>query len=131
MAKVNKFIFWTPRILLIVFALFLVIFSFDVFDSASGLGEILIGLLIHNLPSFVLLIILIISWKHDLIGGIIFMILGAARVVGTIVSLAMVPIGMINPMLIIGSMVSLLIGILFLLGWKQKKKSVKHKNKNK
>lgn len=122
MTRVNKFIFWTPRILLILFALFLAIFSLDVFDSASNLSEILIGLFMHNLPSLVLLVILIISWKNDLVGGIIFLTLGVACVIGTIVALSMSSVGLINPMLIIGSVVTLLIGILFLVGWRQKEK---------
>ena len=58
MAKVNKFIFWTPRILAILFILFLAMFSLDVFESASGFGEILVGLFIHNIPAMILLVVL-------------------------------------------------------------------------
>lgn len=120
--KINKFIFWTPRILIILFALSLAIFSLDVFDSASSFSEILIGLFIHNIPSLALLAILIISWKHDLVGAIIFMTLGVACVIGTIVALSMASSRVINPMLIIGSVITLLIGLLFLAGWFKKKK---------
>jgi hypothetical protein len=122
MKKINNFIFWTPRILLLIFALFLVIFSFDVFDSATSVGEIILALFLHNLPSMILLIILGISWKHDLVGAIIFMIFGIACVVGIIISLAIVPVTAMNPMFIIGSIVFLFIGILFLVGWYKKRK---------
>jgi len=130
--KPNRFIFWTPRILLILFALFLVIFSFDIFDSATGLSEILLGLFMHNIPSMVLIAILIVSWKHDLVGALIFMALGTLCVIGAIISLLMLnreatygPMtidGIINPMWIIGSVVFFIIGGLFLAGWHEKKK---------
>jgi len=127
MAKINKFIFWTPRILLILFILFLAIFSLDIFGNNYTFWETVVGLFMHNLPSLILLVILIISWKHDLIGGIIFMTLGTVCVIGTIVALAISSGGMINPMFIMGSIVFLLIGILFLMSWQQKRKRVKLK----
>lgn len=122
MAKVNKFVFWTPRILVILFIFFLALFSLDVFEGDYGFLGTILGLFMHNLPSLILLVILIISWKHDLVGGIIFMTLGIACVIGTIIALAMSSSEFINPMLIIGSIVFLLIGVLFIAGWKQKKK---------
>lgn len=108
----KKLLFWLPRILIILFALFLAIFSFDVFDSASGLKEILLGLFMHNLPSLTLIILLIISWKHDLIGGIIFMILAALCLVGTFINLF---VGWPNPIFIIGTVIFSSIGVLFLI----------------
>ena len=120
--KINRFIFWTPRIFVILFALFLAIFSLDVFDSAVGLSQILVGLLLHNIPSLVLLVFLIVSWNHDLLGGIIFMILGVACVIRTIIALLMSPSWIINPIFIIGSIVFLFIGSMFLVGWYRKRK---------
>ncbi|MFA5887309.1 MAG: hypothetical protein WC852_01185 [Candidatus Nanoarchaeia archaeon] len=112
--KINKALFWAPRIALIVFALFLAIFSLDVFDSASGFSQILIGLLMHNIPSFVLIALLLISWKHELRGGIIFMTIGIACIIWAITTLLMFPTKAINPISIIGSIVFLTIGALFL-----------------
>jgi len=122
MAKINKFIFWTPRILIILFALFLAIFSLDIFEGNYGFWGTIGGLFIHNLPSLILLISLIISWKRDLIGAIIFMSLGVLCIIGVIVALSMSSRGLTNPIWIIGSVVTLFIGFLFLAGWKQKKK---------
>lgn len=118
----NKFLFWTPRIIIIIFVLFLAIFSFDVFDSASSFWEILLGLFMHNIPSLILVVILILSWKNDKVGAIIFLILGCACLIGLIVALIISPEAKFNPMLIIGSVIFLLIGGLFLLGWKKSKK---------
>ncbi len=68
---IMKIIYWLPRILSIGFVLFLSLFSLDVFSEYSGWNAVL-PLLIHLLPSFVLLGAVAISWKRDLIGAIIF-----------------------------------------------------------
>jgi len=122
MSGINKWVFWAPRIFLILFILFLAIFSLDIFEGNYGFWGTILGLFMHNLPSLILLIILIISWKHELVGGIIFMTLGTICFVGAIIFLVISPNLRFNPILIIGSIVFLLIGILFLIGWKQKKK---------
>jgi hypothetical protein len=51
-------------------------FAFDVFDPELTIWQQILALLIHLIPSFVLLAILIIAWKWELIGGIIFMFIG-------------------------------------------------------
>lgn len=114
---INRFVFWTPRILIILFALFLAIFSLDVFELASNAGELAMGLFMHNIPSLVLLLMLLISWKYDVIGAAVFMTVGIACAVETVVALVMSSGEAINPILIIGGTVTLFIGILFLIGW--------------
>lgn len=74
--KPNKFIYWTPRILSILFLCFLALFSLDVFDSASTPGQIIIGLIMHNLPVFALLAVLLIAWKYEIVGAIFFTLAG-------------------------------------------------------
>ncbi len=68
----NRFIYWTPRILGILFVLFLMLFSLDVFEPKRTVGEIAIGLFMHNIPALILLSLLIVSWKHELVGAISF-----------------------------------------------------------
>ncbi len=60
---------WAPRILLILFALFLALFSLDVFDEGKGAGAIAVDLLAHNLPSLLLLAILAAAWRRPAIGA--------------------------------------------------------------
>lgn len=69
---IEKIIYWMPRILSIGFAIFLSLFSFDVFSEYSGLSAIL-PFLIHLVPSFVLLGVALISWKYDWVGVFIFL----------------------------------------------------------
>ena len=51
-------IFWLPRILSIIFILFLTMFSLDIFGNGYSFWEIVVGLLVHNIPSLILLIVL-------------------------------------------------------------------------
>ena len=74
--RINRFIYWTPRILGIIFILFLMMFSLDVFEPGLTVWQIIIGLFMHNLPALILLIFLIISWKYEIVGGIVFILVG-------------------------------------------------------
>jgi len=74
--KINKFIYWTPRILSIIFICFLTLFSFDVISPELSFGQIVLGLFMHNIPVFILLIVLIISWKHEIVGGVALILAG-------------------------------------------------------
>lgn len=61
----SSFIYWAPRILAILFLVFLDLFSLDVLEFARTPGDIFIGLLMHNIPVFLLTGLLIIAWKHE------------------------------------------------------------------
>lgn len=71
-----KIIHWAPRILCILAILFLGLFALDSFDPKYTLWQQLQKFFIHLIPNFVLIIFLIIAWKRELIGGLIFMALG-------------------------------------------------------
>ncbi len=118
--KPNKFIYWTPRILSIIFISFLLLMSIDVFDGQSSAKDIVIGLFMHNIPAFILLIILIISWKREIFGGIAFILAGILY----IILLARNPFEwfyLVWALQISG--IAFFIGTLFLIGWFKKKKN--------
>lgn len=116
MKKASKIIFWAPRILIILFSLFLAVFSLDIFDADYGFWGTILGLFMHNIPSIILAVLLIISWKHELIGAIIFALIGFAGIVGTLI----IPeASRFNPIMIIAGIVTLLAGILFFIDWKK------------
>jgi hypothetical protein len=50
-------------------------FAFDSFSSDDNIWKQLLEFLIHLIPSYVLLIVLLIAWKFELIGGIIFILI--------------------------------------------------------
>ncbi len=67
---------WFPRILSIVFILFLSLFATDVFFMEGPLLKKLTGFLIHLIPSFCLLFFLRVAWREPKKGGYLFLILG-------------------------------------------------------
>ena len=72
--KTSKLL-WIPRVLAIVFILFISLFALDSFPGKAPFVKELLGFLIHLIPSYVLIIILMISWKKPVIGGVIFILL--------------------------------------------------------
>src|SRR4030042_3716474 len=68
----KRTLFWTPRILCIVFAMFLSLFAFDVFSEGHSLWKTILALLIHIAPVFLLIIVLVISWRWEWVGAILF-----------------------------------------------------------
>lgn len=116
--KVNKFIYGAPRMLSIILILFLALFSLDIFDSCNNFLNCSLGLLIHNLPSLILLVILIISWKYEIAGAISFILAGLLYI--ATVAIRQGVILAISWGIIIAGPV-FLIGILFLINWKKKK----------
>jgi hypothetical protein len=119
--KISKFVYWTPRILSIIFLLFLALFSLDVFEPGLSFWQITLGLFMHNIPVFFLLAILIISWKREIVGGIAFILAGILYIATMIIRTDNFQWYMISYSLIIAGP-AFLIGILFLIGWKKKNK---------
>jgi len=118
MAKVSKFIVWTPRVLSILFIIFLGLMSLDVFDENIGFWGAALGLFIHNIPAIILSIVLIISWKHEIVGGIIFILSGLLYILFAIIRAETWQIALLWILQISG--IAFLIGILFLIGWRKK-----------
>lgn len=114
----SKFVYWAPRVLSILFILFLAMFSLDVFEGGRGFWETALAFLMHNIPVFILTAVLIISWKYEIVGGIVFILAGLLYIVSLLR----------NPfewyMLAWAAQISgiaFFIGILFLIGWRKKR----------
>ena len=124
--KINKFIYWTPRILSIIFILFLAVFSLDVFDENLGFWGTILGLFMHNIPVFILAIVLWISWKREIVGGIIFTLAGLLYVAIMVVNMLknQFQLYMVSWNFIVAGP-AFLIGILFIINWLKKRKNEK------
>ena len=74
---------WVARILCILAIAFISLFAVDVFTEGASLslGQKIVAFLMHMIPSFVLIIALIIAWKHELVGGILIALIGLATAV--------------------------------------------------
>jgi len=123
--RVGRFWYWAPRILAILFILFLTMFSLDIFEGNYGFWGTIVGLFMHNIPSLILLIILLISWKYEIVGGIVFILAGLLYTSISIIRLIMsTPVEwyMLSWSLIIAGP-AILTGILFLICWVKKDKN--------
>ena len=63
---------WTPRALAILFTIFLSTFALDVFGEGLGLWRTIGTLLLHLVPSFVVLLALIVAWRRGRAGAALF-----------------------------------------------------------
>lgn len=72
----RQFLFWTPRVLTILFILFLGLFALDVFDEGYSFGETLLALFMHLIPNLLLVLVLVLAWKWEWIGAVLFAALG-------------------------------------------------------
>ena len=76
MKKYVKVFHWLPRIICILAILFVSLFAADAFAPELTIWQQLGAFVIHLIPSFILLAFLIVAWKWEYIGGIIFIIIG-------------------------------------------------------
>ncbi|MFH1134386.1 MAG: hypothetical protein V1735_07925 [Nanoarchaeota archaeon] len=128
--KISGFVYWTPRILSILFVLFLMLFSLDVFGNGYTFWQTVLGLIMHNIPAFILLAVLIISWKREIVGGIVFTLAGLLYCLLTVIrAQSTLPLYMVILWALPIAFPALLIGILFLVGWKKKRAGAGHKKK--
>jgi len=119
--KISKGLFWTPRIAAILFILFISMFALDIFDSNLGFWGTILGLFMHLIPSFIMIITLWISWKHEWLGGIVFILLGLLYIFMTLRSGIEWYIALSWSMTIAGP--ALFVGILFLINWNKKRRN--------
>ena len=115
----KKIIYWTPRILSIIFIAFLVLFSLDIFDESLGFWGTVVGLFMHNIPALVLLVVLVISWKREWLGGIVFILAGILYIFLTLKRVPNISIAFSWSLIIAGP--AFLVGLLFLNDWFRKK----------
>jgi hypothetical protein len=72
----KNLLYWSPRILAILAILFMMMFSLDCFEM--GGKDALICLLMHNIPALIIAGVLVLAWKWELIGGILFIAVSIA-----------------------------------------------------
>ena len=106
--SVRRLLFWTPRIVVLLFAAFLSLFALDVFGEGYGFWMTLGALLIHLLPTWVLLGALVLFWRQERAAAICFLLFAAW----------MLTMGNVWFVTLFLAGLPLLISILFLLNWR-------------
>jgi hypothetical protein len=109
--RLAKIIHWAPRIAALLIIFFLSLFSLDVFEMEGTPLELLGGFLIHNIPSLVLLLLLIFAWKRPVVGFAAFLAAAALFAIFFVRSLEALP------SLLLFVLPILLIGVLFYADW--------------
>lgn len=72
----KRILYWAPRVLSILFVLFISVFALDVFSEGYGFGETVLALLIHLIPTFIVIIALVFAWRREWIGAVMFIASG-------------------------------------------------------
>ena len=67
---------WLPRIICILAILFVSMFAADAFAPGLTIWQQLGAFFMHLIPSYILIAFLVLAWKRELIGGIIFIVIG-------------------------------------------------------
>ncbi|NQT25137.1 hypothetical protein HQ585_07275 [candidate division KSB1 bacterium] len=106
----RNIIFWTPRVLCMLYALFLSIFALDVFGKGQALHTTLLAFVIHLIPTFLILLLLLIAWRWEWIGTVVSIGLAVFYMLWTRGEFP------IQTYLIMSGPL-LLVGFLFILGW--------------
>lgn len=115
----KRILYWMPRILSTLFVLFLFAMSLDIISPELGAWQIAVGMLMHNIPAIILLGVLFISWKYEIVGGIVFILAGLLYIIFTAHSEIPWYLMISWSMTIAGP--AFLIGILFLVDWYHRK----------
>ncbi len=72
----RKLLFWSPRVICILFTIFLSLFAFDVFDGRLGFWQTTLAFLMHLMPVGALVLVLLATWRWEWIGAACFPALG-------------------------------------------------------
>ena len=67
---------WSARVICILAILFVSLFALDSFDPELTIWEQISDFLIHLTPTYILIVLLVVAWKWEQIGGVLFIILG-------------------------------------------------------
>ncbi len=68
----KRVLFWSPRIFAVLFALFISVFALDVFSESRGFWWAVLALQVHLIPVGILLIVLLLAWRWEWIGAVLF-----------------------------------------------------------
>jgi hypothetical protein len=110
---VRGVLLWAPRILTILFSLYLSVFALDVFAEKSGFLQTLTALVLHLIPTFLVIVLLALAWNWEIVGVIAFAGLAIIYIAVMWGRFPWVVYAAISGPLI-------LISVLFLLSWRQR-----------
>lgn len=115
--RTRKWLYWLPRVAVLLFAAFVSLFALDVFDAGYSGRELLVALFMHLIPTLVMLGAIAVAWRREwvgalfLIGWALFYVM-RARDFGAGVYAIMAGLPFV-------------LGLLFLLNWQERQRSTR------
>jgi hypothetical protein len=106
----KRVLYWSPRILGVAFAALISLLALDVFGEGRGFGETAVALLMHLVPTAIVVAVLAISWRWEIVGGVAFLGLAVAYIA---MAWGRFPLDVY--VVVAGPL--FLTGVLFLVGW--------------
>lgn len=106
----KRLLYWSPRVLCLLFAAFISLFALDVFEGGFQGWRTLAALGMHLIPTALLLAVLALAWRWEWVGGVAFAALGLFYI-----AWSWGRFGWVAPVVIGG--VPLLLAALFAAGW--------------
>ncbi len=113
----KRALFWTPRILSIVFIAFLSLFSLDVFGEHLGFWQTVLAFTMHEIPVFVLIGALLLAWRWEWIGAALYAAAGLLYVSWVVSMSRPVPAAMRLVWILMIAGPAFVIAGMFLAGW--------------
>ena len=106
----RRTLYWTPRVISIVFAVFISLFALDVFQGHAAPAQVALALAMHLVPTALVVVALVIAWRWEWVGAVLYFGLAVLYVV------VMHERARWDWYLLIAGP-AVLVGVLFLLGW--------------
>lgn len=83
MSRTKQAVYWAPRVLGAVFAIFLSVFALDAFGPGAALPAAAGDFALHLIPAGVVAALVALAWRREWIGAFGFPVLGLAYLVWT------------------------------------------------
>jgi hypothetical protein len=111
-------IYWLPRALGILFAVFLSVFALDVFQQGYNAVHVALALVIHLLPAAAIVVLLALAWRWEGPGGAAFIVLALLYLFTASGQYKWTAYAVISGPLLV-------IGVFFMIGWWRTRKPVR------
>jgi hypothetical protein len=72
----NPWLFWIPRVLALLLVGFVSLFALDVFGEGNNAWRTVVALAMHLIPAGIVLATLVVAWKWERVGGLLFLLAG-------------------------------------------------------
>ena len=106
--RASGLLYWTPRVLCILFIVFVSMFALDVFNEHLPFWRMIAALARHLVPTALMTVLLLVSWRREWVvaaGFVVLALLYVSRMGGLSHAYAIIVVP------------ALLIAALFLLNW--------------